>query len=570
MERPHGEPRAVGRPRQARRRIVAVPARSELPLLSASGRGLEEPAGGRIPASEDDARAVGRPDGVAVARPVRDACRRGGIDRLHPDRGPAPVRSPPRERDPAAIRRERRVDLVPRQARERDDANGRARGGGAKEPRSAPHGPCAGQAGSEDQRRPRNGTGPRGRRGRGRGGLAALLDDRRDQPVAALPYRLDDARGPGVVAEQLPQLPDRARQDVLRDVRAVPDDLQELVLRDDLAGTQREREEDVHDLRLDTDGLVADRHAIEGRLHARARDRERAGALDGGRGHAAQYDGGTASGEEPLGRRAAAFLEDLREPLGAERRFRALEGRLARGPLDGRQRRSHRAAERVGGAMQAHGSLGVAARGRERADSVQHARHSPPVPELLVELEAPEEERGRALPLPRLPRYVAQDVERPRTPLLVGDRAREEEALLRERRGLVGVAAVPRHRGEAEERPGRPLAIAAAAEERERFLAEPARRVEVSVQPRAEADVVEGARHALLVAERAPEREALLVARDGLRIPPPLARDAPEELEGERDAPRVAMRAGEREALVQHLLGAAVVALEKGEGSRRA
>src|SRR5205814_6032518 len=129
-----------------------------------------------------------------------------------------------------------------------------------------------------------------------------------DQPVAALPYRLDDARGAWVVAEKLPQLSDRASQDVFRDERAVPDRLQELVLRDDVAGTRCEREEDVHDLRLEANRPVADRHAVERRFHARARDRERAGALGGGRGHAPQNDGGTASGEKPRGRRAPRLL----------------------------------------------------------------------------------------------------------------------------------------------------------------------------------------------------------------------------------------------------------------------
>ena len=83
--------------------------------------------------------------------------------------------------------------------------------------------------------------------GRGDGG---------DQAIAGFPDGLDVLRGAGVVAEDLPELGDAARQHVVRDHGAGPHALHELVLRHRAAGLRGEAREHLHHLGLQPHGAV--------------------------------------------------------------------------------------------------------------------------------------------------------------------------------------------------------------------------------------------------------------------------------------------------------------------------
>src|SRR5262249_30242558 len=71
-----------------------------------------------------------------------------------------------------------------------------------------------------------------------------------DEAVAGLSDRLDDARSRRVVFEDAAQLPNRAGEHVLRDVRALPDFFEELLFGHQLARPLDETREHPHPFRL--------------------------------------------------------------------------------------------------------------------------------------------------------------------------------------------------------------------------------------------------------------------------------------------------------------------------------
>jgi hypothetical protein len=105
----------------------------------------------------------------------------------------------------------------------------------------------------DDQRRPGPGFSRR---------LARTGRDR-DQSVAALRDRLDEPRLLRIIAEQLPQVGDRAGEDGLRDEALLPHALEDLVLRDHLAGLLGEEHEQVHQPRSEVTDDRAPRDSVQ-------------------------------------------------------------------------------------------------------------------------------------------------------------------------------------------------------------------------------------------------------------------------------------------------------------------
>ena len=96
----------------------------------------------------------------------------------------------------------------------------------------------------------------------------AVLDplDRHSQPIPALAYRFDHTRLFRPVIEQAPQFPDCTVQRIVGDEDACPDARHQLFAGDDLAGPLGERDQHLHDLRLDLHGLSARGDTVQRRV----------------------------------------------------------------------------------------------------------------------------------------------------------------------------------------------------------------------------------------------------------------------------------------------------------------
>ena len=104
--------------------------------------------------------------------------------------------------------------------------------------------------------------------GAGQTRAIAVLDplDRHGQPIAALAYRFDHTRLFRPVIEQAPQFPDCTVQHIVGDEDACPDARHQLFAGDDLAGPLGERDQHLHDLRLDLHGLSARGDTVQRRV----------------------------------------------------------------------------------------------------------------------------------------------------------------------------------------------------------------------------------------------------------------------------------------------------------------
>ena len=208
-------------------------------------------------------------------------------------------------------------------------------------------------------------------------------------------------------------------------------------------------------------------------------------------------------------------------------------------PLARRNDRADGGAHCLGGGQQRGRRVRPILCDGERRQVNKDAADPPPIPELMVNLQAAAQQRASLLVV--TPRYGQQPqlLKRPGDALAEANALGALPALVEQRERLVSVTFMTGDGAEANQGPRDAFCIAELARQCQRQCAFGGRRLEVALQPGNEAEITMCAGNGPLVVRRLRSCQAFGVQVVRARVPALLARDAAEYLERCRDAPRI-------------------------------